>query len=179
MTQDPIEAAVALLLRGDRVTLTGPVVPLEVCQTIKVRFSQQNPLSDADLTAECKKVVAGYAAQLGRALNNEEKRIAYGLAGFLALKPGGEARAYVQVLISEKIWFPDRVTGPKAEKLAAEQRVKVLAMADAHAKESQRRAAAAAQESKIQADRQAMTREQRAAFVQASLARHKFQPVRT
>jgi hypothetical protein len=172
--QKKFDAAVALLLRGERVTLTAPVVASELCQDIVSKFGQANPLNDADLTTECKKVVAGYALHVGRALNAEEQKIAYSLAGFLALKPGGEARAYVMVLVAEKIWFPDRVSGPKADKLTAERRDTVLATAHVHAKESLRRTELARQEAKISADRQAMSPEQRAAFVNKVFAKHGF-----
>lgn len=166
-----MKTEIDLLLRGDRITLTGPCLSSEVCEKISAHYGQTAPLSDVDLTAEAKRVISGYQAKIGKPLNEPEQRIAYLLAGFLALKPGGEARAYVDVLVDDQIWFPDRKTGLVAEKRAAERRVKILAMVALHHSESQRRDAAGALDRRIQADRASRTPEQRAAFVSATLAR--------
>jgi hypothetical protein len=166
-----IRKAEELLLRGDRVTLTSPVVPTGMCRTLIARHGDTAPLAVTELQSEVLRVATGFATQLGRDLNDREKQIANSLGSFLALMPGGKARSYVELLISEKIWFPDRKSGPGLEKRAVERQTRLAAMAAAHLKEAQRRDAEAAEELRFKADRASKTPEQRKAFVDATLAK--------
>lgn len=160
-----LEMAETMLLRGDRITLTGAVVPEHVCQALISRHDAQNPLDSIGVNRLATRHAMAYRAASNQPFSDDDKKNIVVLHGWLTQMPAAKAPNYVAVLIAQKIWFPNRKVGLQLEKMAEERRIKILSSAKAHLVEAQKRAKDQAEQGRITRDRETMTPEQRAAHV--------------